>query len=71
VEDLAYGDFYGGSPFLGVDDFLPPGNGVLNEEAGYFHMWHSHTEKEMTTFDVFPGGMMTMAVIHHPSVPID
>ena len=23
-------------------------------------MWHSHTEKEMTNNDIFPGGMMTM-----------
>jgi hypothetical protein len=33
-------------------------------------MWHSHTEKELTNFDVFPGGMMTMLIIEPPGVPI-
>jgi hypothetical protein len=26
-------------------------------------MWHSHNEKEVTTDDIFPGGMMTMLII--------
>jgi hypothetical protein len=30
-------------------------------------MWHSHTEKEMVNNDVFPGGMMTMLIVEHPS----
>jgi hypothetical protein len=29
-------------------------------------MWHSHTEKEITNFDVFPGGMMTMLIVEAP-----
>jgi hypothetical protein len=33
-------------------------------------MWHSHTEKEMTNWDIFPGGMMTMMIIEPLSVPI-
>ena len=33
-------------------------------------MWHSHNEKEITTDDIFPGGMMTMLVIEAPWVPI-
>jgi hypothetical protein len=58
-----FGGFYSGSPFLGNLALLPPGMGGLNPDAGYSFMWHSHTEKEITNFDVFPGGMMTMLIV--------
>jgi FtsP/CotA-like multicopper oxidase with cupredoxin domain len=64
------GDVYSGSPFLGVFGSLPPGVGGFNLNAGFFHMFHSHSENEMTNNDEFPGGMMTMMVIEHPGVPI-
>ena len=59
-----------GSPFLGSSGSLPPGQGGLNPNGGYFFMWHSHTEKEMTNYDIFPGGMMTMLIVEAPGVPI-
>jgi manganese oxidase len=62
-QDLAFGGFWSGSPYLGAAGALPPGEGGLNANAGYFHMWHSHSEKEITNNDIFPGGMMTMVVI--------
>ncbi|MHB1403306.1 MAG: multicopper oxidase domain-containing protein [Thiobacillus sp.] len=62
-QDLAFGGFWSGSPYLGAAGALPPGQGGLNANAGYFHMWHSHTEKEITNNDIFPGGMMTMVII--------
>jgi hypothetical protein len=34
-------------------------------------MWHSHNEREITTNDVFPGGMMMMLVIDPPGTAID
>jgi len=67
---LTFGGFWGGSPFLGTLALLPPGEGGNNPSAGFVHMWHSHTEKEITNFDVFPGGMMTMLIIEPPGVPI-
>ena len=33
-------------------------------------MFHSHNEKEITNFDIFPGGMMTMLDIEPPGVPL-
>jgi len=27
------------------------------------YMWHSHNEKEIVNNNVFPGGLMTMALI--------
>jgi plastocyanin len=70
LQDLTFGGFYSGSPFLGVFGNLPPGEGGLNLEGGLFFMWHSHTEKELVNNDVFPGGMMTMMIIEPPGVPI-
>jgi FtsP/CotA-like multicopper oxidase with cupredoxin domain len=68
--DLSFGPYYSGSPFLGAFGTLPPGAPELNPSAGHVHMWHSHNEKEVTTDDIFPGGMMTMLVIEAPWVPI-
>lgn len=68
--EVAFGGFYSGSPFLGLLGALPPGEGGLNPNGGYAYMWHSHTEKEMVNYDIFPGGMMTMLIIEGPGVPI-
>lgn len=70
-QDLTFGGFYSGSPFLGAFGDLPPGEGGLNAYAGMFYMWHSHSERELTNNDIFPGGMMTMMVVEAPGVPIE
>ena len=67
-QDLTFGLWYSGSPFLGALGTLPPGEGGFNPNGGFFFMWHSHNEKEITNNDIFPGGLMTMIVIEHPSV---
>jgi hypothetical protein len=67
---LAFGGFWGGTPFLGTLGLLPPGQGGMNPNAGFTYMWHSHTEKEITSFDIFPGGMMTMLIVEPMNVPI-
>lgn len=69
-QDLTFGGHWSGSPYLGQFGALPPGQGGLNPNAGYFFMWHSHTEKEIINFDIFPGGMMSMLIIEPPGVPI-
>jgi FtsP/CotA-like multicopper oxidase with cupredoxin domain len=68
--NMAFGGFYGGSPYLGTLGSLPPGEGGMNPNGGFGYMWHSHTEKEMTNYDIFPGGMMTMMIIEAPGVLI-
>ena len=68
--NLTFGGWWSGSPFLGQLLPLPPGQGGLNINGGYYHMWHSHSEKEIVNFDLFPGGMMTMLVVEPPGVPI-
>lgn len=65
--DLVFGGYYSGSPFLGDASSLPVGEGGMNPTSGFVYMWHSHTEKEMVNYDIFPGGMMTMLVVMPPS----
>jgi len=71
---LAFGPWYGGSPYLGPDAMqravgatpIPPSGTVANsptDEAGFSFMWHSHNEREITTNNAFPGGMMMMMLV--------
>ena len=69
-QNLAFGGFWSGSPFLGNSGSLPPGEGGLNENGGFFYMWHSHAEKELINFDIFPGGLLTMLIIEPHGVVI-
>jgi len=69
--ELAYGEFYSGSPYLGDFGIRPVGAGQANTSGAYFHMFHSHNEREVVNGGIFPGGMMTMLVIEPPGVTID
>jgi FtsP/CotA-like multicopper oxidase with cupredoxin domain len=62
-QDLAFGGFYSGSPYLGSEAGLPIGEGGLNPNGGIVFMWHSHSERELTNNDIFPGGMLTMVIV--------
>lgn len=68
------GAWYGGSAYLGPDattraagptSSLQPANTQANptNERGYAFMWHSHNEREITTNNVFPGGMFMMMLV--------
>jgi FtsP/CotA-like multicopper oxidase with cupredoxin domain len=70
------GQWYAGTPYLGlqsVGNQTPEAPGTLNQnpQGGYAYMWHSHNEREITTNDVFPGGMMMMLLIDPLSAAID
>ncbi len=69
--ELTFGSFYSGSPFLGTMGTLPPGEGGFNVNGGLFYMFHSHNEKELINNDVFPGGLMTMIIVEPHGVPIE
>jgi FtsP/CotA-like multicopper oxidase with cupredoxin domain len=71
---LTNGAWYGGSPYLGPEANgravggtpIPPSGTVANDpgaEAGFAFMWHSHNEREITTNNAFPGGMMMMMMV--------
>jgi FtsP/CotA-like multicopper oxidase with cupredoxin domain len=40
-------------------------------ERGWAFMWHSHNEREITTNNVFPGGMLMMMLVDSREFPID
>lgn len=63
IQDMVFGGFWSGSPFLGAYGDLPPGEGGLNIGGGLYHIWHSHSEKELINNDIFPGGMLTFCVV--------
>jgi FtsP/CotA-like multicopper oxidase with cupredoxin domain len=67
------GLWYNGTPYLGPEAVLrsrgatplPPGSSLQNAipESGIAFMWHSHNEREITTNDVFPGGMLMIMLV--------
>ena len=69
------GQWYGGTPYIGLQSANPtpeaPGTLNQNPQAGYAYMWHSHNEREITTNDVFPGGMLMMLLIDPSGWVID
>jgi len=79
---FALGPWFGGSPYLGPDAAnravgptpIPPSGTVANDpgsEAGFAFMWHSHNERELTTNNAFPGGMMMMMLVDPRAYHID
>lgn len=70
LQELTFGPFYSGSPYLGNTGALPPGEGGFNPNNGYFFMWHSHSERELVNFNIFPGGMMTFLIVEPPGTAI-
>jgi FtsP/CotA-like multicopper oxidase with cupredoxin domain len=77
------GTWFGGSAYLGPDATVravgptgttPPSGTIANpptSEAGFAFMWHSHNEREITTNDIFPGGMMMMMLVDSREYQID
>jgi FtsP/CotA-like multicopper oxidase with cupredoxin domain len=78
----ALGAWYSGSPYFGPEANvrsvgptpIPPFGTVANDpgsEAGFAYMWHSHNEREITTNNIFPGGMMMMMMVDPWVYPIN
>jgi FtsP/CotA-like multicopper oxidase with cupredoxin domain len=76
------GPWYSGSPYLGGEATgravgatpIPPSGTVANsptDEAGFAFMWHSHNEREITTNNIFPGGMLMMMLVDPRAFVID
>ena len=80
---FANGPWFGGSPYLGPDATIravgptgttPPSGTIANpptSEAGFAFMWHSHNEREITTNNIFPGGMLMMMLVDSREFVID
>ena len=67
---MTFGPYYSGGPFLGAGGDLNPGNPGLNAAGGYFYMWHSHSEKELTSNDIWPGGLVSFMIVQPPNATI-
>jgi FtsP/CotA-like multicopper oxidase with cupredoxin domain len=52
---------------------LQPSNTQANppNERGWAFMWHSHNEREITTNNIFPGGMLMMMLVDSREFAID
>jgi len=61
------------SPGTSVCSSLQPSNIQANpaNERGWAYMWHSHNEREITTNNVFPGGMLMMMLVDSREFVID
>jgi hypothetical protein len=58
----------------GATGTTPPSGTIANSpstEAGFAFMWHSHNEREITTSNIFPGGMLMMMLVDSREFPID
>jgi FtsP/CotA-like multicopper oxidase with cupredoxin domain len=58
----------------GTTATTPPSGTIANPpggEAGFAFMWHSHNEREITTNNIFPGGMMMMMLVDSREFQID
>jgi FtsP/CotA-like multicopper oxidase with cupredoxin domain len=65
-----------GSPAgsCGATGSTPPSGTIANSpsgEAGFAFMWHSHNEREITTNNIFPGGMLMMMLVDSREFLID
>src|SRR5205807_6895603 len=58
----------------GATGSTPPSGTIANppaSEAGFAFMWHSHNEREITTNNIFPGGMLMMMLVDSREFQID
>jgi len=58
----------------GAPGTTPPSGTIANNpssEAGFAFMWHSHNEREITTNNIFPGGMLMMMLVDSREFVID
>ena len=64
----------GPSKVCGTTGSTPPSGTIANSpssEAGFAFMWHSHNEREITTNNIFPGGMLMMMLVDSREFVID
>jgi len=64
----------GNSTQCGTTGTTPPSGTIANppsSEAGFAFMWHSHNEREITTNNSFPGGMLMMMLVDSREFVID
>jgi FtsP/CotA-like multicopper oxidase with cupredoxin domain len=66
LQNLTFGTFYSGSPYLGNTDTLPVGSQALNSCGEYYHIAHNHALQQITAWGVVLSGHITFTRIDPP-----
>jgi FtsP/CotA-like multicopper oxidase with cupredoxin domain len=66
LQNLTFGTFYSGSPYLGNVDILPVGHQALNACGEYYHISHNHALQQITAWGVVLSGHITFTRIDPP-----
>ena len=68
LQNLVYGQFFSGSPYLGNVQDLPVGTQALNQCGEYYHIAHNHALHQITAWGVVLSGHITFTRIDPPLV---
>jgi FtsP/CotA-like multicopper oxidase with cupredoxin domain len=66
LQNLTFGTFYSGSPYLGNVDTLPVGHQALNACGEYYHIAHNHALQQITAWGIVLSGHITFTRIDPP-----
>lgn len=66
LQNLTVGMFYGGSPYLGVQEPMPPGISTLNECGEFYIIAHNHALYQITSWGVNMTGPITYTRVDPP-----
>jgi len=64
--NVALGEFFGGSPYLGVTETLPPGSTTLNQCGEYYIISHNHALHQLDAWGQPMSGPITYLRIDPP-----
>ncbi|MBP1705261.1 MAG: ferroxidase type 3 [Chloroflexi bacterium] len=66
LQNLTIGMFYSGSPYLGVQEAMPPGISTLNECGEFYIIAHNHALHQLTSWGVNMTGPITYTRVDPP-----
>lgn len=66
LQNLLFGTFYSGSPYLGENGAIPVGTTTQNQCGEYYHIAHNHALTQITSWGVVMTGMATYTRIDPP-----
>ena len=66
-QNLMWGEWFSGSPYLGETADRPTGVTAQGECGEYYHIWHSHALHEAANYEAGFGGMITLERIDPPT----
>ena len=64
--NMTLGMFYGGSPYLGVTETMPPGVSTLNQCGEYYIISHNHALFQLDAFGMTMAGPITYLRVDPP-----